>query len=144
MIPFSLHFKANINKGVVIDQTKNSIENNIPVVKISDTTSTLEIYTFYESMEEEFSSYELLLKHSIFKDTYRIIDKEGQASYSNQVKQEGPCDYPGELAINPPCGNPIIKLEESVFFFISCTNDSSDYSFCDEIVKSLTVEVEKH
>lgn len=96
---------------------------------------------FTKPMESEATHYDSAVKLESSKmDIYRVSIND-QVYYVNHISFDKSCEYIQEQ-YPAPCGNPIVNLGEDYNFFAIVVQTDGDYSVTDQIVSSMTVEVE--
>jgi hypothetical protein len=104
----------------------------------------LTYYTHYESEPVHFVSYLGVGQHPQFGKYYRIRKEDDNRSYYVNASAYGfslekDCQYTG-ATIPAPCGNAIMMIRESKFFWVTCEADQANKVVCDEIVQNMRAE----
>lgn len=119
-----------------------SVQELNTTVLLAHDNFRLNIYSLGEPAEYNIESIDSYFNHSQFGDVYRIKISGGNQFYSNTVKLDGSC----QSVSNPtsqPCGSPIIRLDDSTFFYATCDAEKNEEYLCSDIMKSLVVGVKR-
>lgn len=120
--------------------TTASLSADGSTVHLSHSGNSLSIWQFYEAYPVEYLSVEAL--SSKMGTVYRVIPKEISSAdtyaYSNMVQTSGTCMAMGDT-LQSPCGTSAIQFGGSMNYLGIYTCFARDVSFCDNIVKSISL-----